>query len=67
MGNPLGNPRGVSEMRRGEAVFVFGDLESGRAAPRHGMACAMPSHPEGHRRSMNQKKSTRTTFTFFFL
>jgi hypothetical protein len=27
MGNPLGNPlRGESEMRRGEAVFVLGDL-----------------------------------------
>ena len=36
----------MSEMRRGEAVFVLGDLDD-RATPRH----AMPSHPEGHRRS----------------
>ena len=40
MGNPLGNPqrvnsRGVSEMRRGEAVFVLTILNLGsRATPR---------------------------------
>jgi hypothetical protein len=77
MGNPLGNPhRGVSEMRRGEAVFVLDDLESGAAAPRHAMACAMPSHPEGHRRSMKSAscipsrkghKRKFRTIDFFFL
>ena len=44
------NSRGTSErdeVRRGSVCF-------GRSLnlPRHAMACAMPSHPEGHRRSM---------------
>ena len=47
MGNPLGNPRrvnwrGVSEMRRGEKVFVLGDLESGQ--PRHATPWRVPCH-----------------------
>jgi len=59
----------MSEMRRGEAVFVLGDLESDdecHATPRHGVCHAIAS---GRSSSVDEKVISQRTenHTFLFL